>query len=125
MPTAQTSKDILADAQKTLDQNKTPEMAVKDVLDTAVSDTAAYGKAKALLNGSVNSMKTLNKTIDDRVDDLNAGLTTLRKNEAVMQAPADAKAFAKLVKEYSEEIKSAMASNKKIDAQLKTSEKLL
>ena len=120
-----TSKDILKEAETTLEKNEVAAVAMKDVLDTAEADVAAFAKAQSTLKLSISSMKRTSEVLDGKVSELNGGLTTLRKNEAVMQAPADAKAYEKLVKDYTAAIKTAMEYSKKVDAQLKQSEKYI
>ncbi len=119
-----TSKDILDDAAKVLKKNPVVEMALKDTLDQGVKDCATFGKAKAELATSIKSMKTAVDNLDDTLKELNAGLTALKKNEAVMKAPADAKAYDKLVDQFSDTIKSGMEYSKKISAQIKTADGL-
>ena len=125
MPTAQTSKDILADAAKTLKQNQSTEMALKDGLDQATDDIAAFGKAKAILASSVSSIKSTCDTLEDRLKELNKGLSDLQKNKAVMVAPADAKAYAKLVDEYEEAIQLAMEYDKNLTAATKKAQGMM
>jgi exonuclease VII small subunit len=117
--TVPTSKDILKDAQDTLKTNTIADVAAKDILAQGAADIAAFSKAKAELATSLRSMQGFAETLEDKVKELNKGLTALRKNEAVMQAPADAKAYQGLLKDYSEAIETAMEYDKKLDAQIK------
>jgi hypothetical protein len=119
-----TSKDILDDAQKTLKSTSFAEMAVNDAVKSGVADVAAFGKARAELSSSINSLKTMSKNIEEDIKDLNGGLSELRKNEAVMKAPADSASFKKLVAEFTAKIKKAMELNKKVETQLAACEKI-
>lgn len=119
-----TSKDILDEAQKVLKSTSFAEMAVNDAVKSGVADVAAFGKARSELSSSINSLKTMSKNIEEDIKDLNAGLSALRKNEAVMKAPADAASFKKLVAELTSKIKKAMELNKKVETQLAACEKI-
>jgi chromosome segregation ATPase len=117
-----TSKDILKDAQKTYEDNRTAKRALEDIAKTAQQDIGEFGKAKSSLAGSIQSMKTMLENIEERSKKLNDTLTELKKNAAVMQAPADKKAYDRLVKEISEEIKSVMSASKELSGLMKTAQ---
>lgn len=120
-----TSKDVLDTAAKTLKDNAIVELALKDTVNQGTADIAACAKAKAELRGSVNSMKTAVATLEDKIKELNKGLTALEKNEAIMKAPADAKAYKKLQSQFADSIKTAMTYSKQLDAAIKKAEDVL
>jgi hypothetical protein len=111
-----TSKDILDKADKTLKSNQIVPMVYNDAAKQGEQDIAAYGKARAELSTSINSMKGLCEGADSKLKALNAGLSELKKNEAVMKAPADAAKYKKLVADYTAEIKEGMELDKKLTA---------
>lgn len=124
-----TSKDILKDAQKVLDTAGLRVggggRSLRENISQCEDDMAAFGKARAGLSSSIASIKQLTDLLEDDVKDLNKGLTTLQKNEAVMLAPADAKAYKKLVDEMKSAIKDAMSFNKDLGALSKKAEDLM
>ena len=120
-----TSKDILKDAAKVLDKNKLAKMAYEDSIDMGVKDTAAYAKARAELTTSINSMSGLVKNAEAGLKQLNKGLTSLRKNEPVMKAPADKKAYDRLLQTYAASIKEGMTLHQRLGDTLKKAAQIL
>jgi hypothetical protein len=118
-----TSKQIINDAEKTLDDNSMAKMATDDAVKQATEDTAAYGKAEKSLRLSISALKQSVKVSDEKIKELNAGFTELKKNEPVMRAPADEKVYKKLVTDYASAIKSAMEQNKRLESALDDCEK--
>ncbi len=119
-----TSKDILNDAEKTCKKAAVSKPVLKEAFNTGIADIAAFAKARAELATSVNSMKVMLDNIEDSVKALNKGLSDLKKNEAVMAAPADAKAYKALVAEYVEAIQLAMGWSKEMTDLVKKAEKM-
>ncbi len=118
-----TSKDILSAAQKTLDGNKIVDKVYSDATQMGIKDTGAFAKARAELGTSINSMKGLMSGIEPLLKALNAGLTELRKNEPVMRAPADAKAFKELLQKYTDAIRKGTELGTKLNEALQTAER--
>ncbi len=119
-----TSKDIIRDAEKAIKDNTTPKKAIDDMIKQGVVDTGAYAKARAELGTSIRSMGTSVKLLEDRLKELNAEFTALKKNEPVMRAPADAKQYQALVKSFTEAIRDGMKYHKDLSATLKKAEEI-
>ena len=119
-----TSKDILASAEKTLKADGVNKMALTDVVKIGTSDVAEFAKARSILITSMNSMKSSLKIVEGNLKKLNAGLTALKKNEAVMKAPADSKKYQKILKSYTEMIKLGMQFHKQIQDLMKKGQQL-
>ncbi len=111
-----TSTDILNKAEKALKDNQIAAMVYNGAVKQGEEDMAAYGKARAELSTSINSMKGLCDNADTKLKALNAALSELKKNEAVMKAPADAKKYATLTAGLAAEIKEGMELDKKLTA---------
>jgi hypothetical protein len=120
-----TSKDILNNAEKSFKKAVLAKTWVKESFAQGTADVAAFAKARAELATSVPSMKNWLDKIEDSVKDLNEGLTDLKKNESVMLAPADAKAYKAQVAEYVEAIQLAMGWSKEMSDLVKSAEKHL
>jgi chromosome segregation ATPase len=118
-----TSKEILAEAKKTLDDNAVSEMATKDAVKQATADIAAYGKAEKTLRLSISALKQSVKVCDERVKELNSGFTELKKNETRCRDPNDLPVYKKLHADYTKGIKSAMELNKDLTDALDNCEK--
>lgn len=117
-----TSKDILTQAKKDLDENSTASRALDDIIKIGTTDLAEYAKAKAVLRTSINSMNGMTTLLEKRLKDLIKDLASLEKNEPVMKAPADAKVYEALVTAFADEMKQARAYQLKIDALVKKAE---
>jgi hypothetical protein len=120
-----TSKDILNDAEKSFKKAVLTKTWVKESFNQGTADVAAFGKARAELATSIPSMKKWLDNIEESVKDLNKGLTELKKNETVMLAPADAKAYKAQVAEYVEAIQLAMGWSKEMTDLVKSAEKMI
>ncbi len=120
-----TSKDILTEAQKSLANEAMSKMALKDAFTMGTKDVAVFSKARAELATSSNSMKGLIGSLEDSVKKLNKAFGELKKNETVMKAPADAKAYKALVADYVEAIRNSMEWSKELSDLQKKAEKLL
>ena len=114
-----TSKDILNKAEKNLKENSIAKMAVQDSIKLGEQDAGAYAKARSVLATSINSMTDFLKVMESKIKELNSSLSTLKKNEAVMKAPADAKKYQALTKGYAAAIKESMQFHKAMTAALK------
>ncbi len=114
-----TSKDILKDAKKDLDDNSTAEKALSDTLETGQKDLAEFAKAKAVLRTSIISMEKMTNQLEDQLKKLIKDQESLEKQKAVMAAPADAKVYDAIVKAFEAEKKQQRAYQLKLDALVK------
>jgi hypothetical protein len=119
------SKDILSEAKKAFDKCKVDSRLAKEGIDQGTTDLAALAKARAEMATSAQSMKTAVGSLGDRIKELNKVLTDLKKNEAVMKAPVDARAYKELTSDLAGHIRDGMQFVKEYDALVKKAEKML
>jgi hypothetical protein len=107
-----TSKDLLAQAKKTLDSNKIdagPHAASIKQNRKEISDLQML---KLVLKNAVTANDHTLTVMNTKLAKLNAGLSELNKNAPVFKAPADAKVYAQLKAEYTKMIKAGMEVSK-------------
>jgi hypothetical protein len=114
-----TSKDILKDAKKDLDDNSTAEKALSDILEIGQKDLGEFAKAKAVLRTSITSMEKMTNQLEDQLKKLIKDQEALEKQKAVMAAPADAKVYEAIVKAFEAEKKQQRTYQLKLDALVK------
>ncbi len=119
------SKDILSDARKAFDKCKVDSRLAKEGIDQGTTDLAALAKARAEMATSAQMMKTAVGSLADRIKELNKVLTDLKKNETVMKAPIDARAYKELTSVLADHIRDGMQFVMAYDVLVKKAEKLL
>lgn len=112
------SKDLLTEAKKTLDDNSDTEANVKIQIKTCQDDLGNYATHKRLLQTAIISLSNSADDQVDRLKALNKGLSDLKKTEPVMKAPADAKVYEALVKAYTKAIQDHMGYHKDMEAEV-------
>jgi Cdc6-like AAA superfamily ATPase len=119
------SKDILSDARKAFDKCKVDSRLAKEGIDQGTTDLAALAKARAEMATSAQMMKTAVSSLADRIKELNKVLTDLKKNETVMKAPIDARAYKELTGVLADHIRDGMQFVMAYDVLVKKAEKIL
>lgn len=119
------SKSILNDAKKDLDFSKSLADTIEGMCKQVQGDAQAVHKGLVTARAGIATLKANQKDWEKRIRDLNAGLSTLQKNEPVMKAPADAGTYKKLVNEYTRAIADSMAAMKKCDETIKFCDRLV
>jgi hypothetical protein len=107
-----TSKDLLAQAKKTLDSNRINRVPHEQSVRKTEKELGEFAKLKLILKNSLGATDHSLCVLNGLLAKLNAGLTELNKNAPVFRAPADAKVYAQLKAEYTESIKAGMAVSK-------------
>ncbi len=125
MPTAMTSKDILKDAQDALKKVGVSDMAITDMYELVLKDCQAANAAMTKARPSLGALKTSIPNNESGINELEKAMAELKKNEAVMAAPADQKAYQQLMKDFGSRITACTKANTKAASTVKQCETML